>query len=261
MTTVAGTGIAARQPVAAIPPSSWSIAVLPVISPPSEKPDAISFRTADRDWAFRQARSSGLPAQTLLVGLGVRDQRAGCRTGTSWQQQPLIMPARAGSAGPHDRNIYKEAPVKTLARLASLLAVPALLLLPAAGAALADGATVTHQVVMATSTIAFTDPCTSQTGTAAISYTAVFEQTDRPVGTVSLLSNVTGDFVLALDSGPVITGHFVSTFVLGGGQNTTISSILTAHGQASDGTLFALHYQVITAENGHGILIVDLTRC
>ena len=151
--------------------------------------------------------------------------------------------------------------MKTLARLAGLLTVPALLLLPAVGTAHADSATVTHQVVQATSTIPFTNPCTSQTATATITYTAVFEQTDRPPGTVSLVSNLTGGFVLVLDSGPVITGHFVSTFVLGGGQNTTIGSILTAHGKASDGTLFAIHYQVISAENGHGIQIVDLTRC
>ena len=151
--------------------------------------------------------------------------------------------------------------MKTLAKLAGVLTIPALLLLAAAGTALADGATVTQQVVKATSTIPFTDPCTGQTGTATIDYTAVFEQTDRPTGTVSLLSNVAGDFVLVLDSGQTITGHFVSTFVLGGGQNTTIGSILTAHGRASDGSLFSLHYQVIQAENGLGILVVDLTRC
>jgi len=151
--------------------------------------------------------------------------------------------------------------VKTLARLAGLLTVLALLL-PAAGTALADGgATVTRQVVQATSTIGFVDACTGQTGTAVISYTAVFEQTDRPTGTLSLHNTVTGDFVLTLDAGPVITGHFVSTFVIGGGQNTTTSSILTAHGQASDGSLFALHYQVIQVQNGLGIQIVDLTRC
>ena len=66
---------------------------------------------------------------------------------------------------------------------------------------------------------------------------------------------------MVLDSGPTVTGHFVSTFVLGGGQNTTIGSVLTAHALASDGTLCALHYQVIQAQNGLGIQVVDLTRC
>src|SRR5262245_36562547 len=141
------------------------------------------------------------------------------------------------------------------------MTIPALLLLAAAGTALADAATVTHQVVKATSTIPFANPCTGQTGTATIDYTAVFEQTDRPTGTVSLLSNVTGDFALVLGSGQTITGHFVSTVALGGGENTTIGSALTVHGRASDGSLFSLHYQVIKTENGHGILVVDLTRC
>ena len=151
--------------------------------------------------------------------------------------------------------------MKTLRKLASLAAISTLLLLAGAGAALAGGATVTQQVVKATSTIPFTNPCTGQTGTAAIDYTAVFEQTDRPVGTVSLLNNITGDFVLVLDSGATITGHFADTFVIGGGENLTLSSVLTAHGTASDGSNFSLHYQVIKAQNGMGILVVDLSMC
>ena len=151
--------------------------------------------------------------------------------------------------------------MKTLRKLASLAAISTLLLLAGAGTALAGGATVTQQVVKATSTIPFTNPCTGQTGTAAIDYTAVFEQTDRPVGTVSLLNNITGDFVLVLDSGATITGHFADTFVIGGGENLTLSSVLTAHGTASDGSSFSLHYQVIKAQNGMGILVVDLSMC
>jgi len=151
--------------------------------------------------------------------------------------------------------------VKTLAKLAGPMTISALLLLGAAGTALADGATVTHQVVKATSTMPFTNPCTGQTGTVTIDYTAVFEQTDRPTGTVSLLNNMTGDFVFVPDSGAAITGQFVATFVLGGGENTTISSILTARGTASDGSMFSLHYQVINVENGLGIQVVDLTMC
>jgi len=151
--------------------------------------------------------------------------------------------------------------VKALHKLGGLIAASALLLLAGAGTALADGATVTQQVVKATSTMPFTNPCTGQAGTATISYTAVFERTDRPDGTFSLLSNFAGDFVLVLDSGTTITGHFADTFVIGGGENLTLSSVLTARGTASDGSSFSLHYQVIQAENGFGILIVNLAMC
>ncbi len=64
-----------------------------------------------------------------------------------------------------------------------------------------------------------------------------------------------------LDSGSTITGHFVDTFVIGGGENLTLASVLTAQGMASDGSRFSLHFQVIQAENGFGVLVVDLTKC
>jgi hypothetical protein len=120
---------------------------------------------------------------------------------------------------------------------------------------------VTHQVVQATDTIPFTNPCTGETGTATITYTAVFEQTDRPVDTFSLVSNISGDFVLVLDSGSTITGHFADTFVLGGGENLTLASVLTAQGTASDGSMFSLHFMIVQAENGFGVLVVDLQMC
>jgi hypothetical protein len=151
--------------------------------------------------------------------------------------------------------------MRTIHKLCGLIAMSALLLLAGAGTALAGGATVTRQAVKATSTMPFTDPCTGQTGTATISYIAVLEQTDRPDGTFSLVNNFSGDFVLMLDSGTTITGHFVDTFVIGGGENLTLSNVLTARGTASDGSPFALHFQVIKAENGLGILIVDLSMC
>lgn len=37
--------------------------------------------------------------------------------------------------------------------------------------------------------------------------------------------------------------------------------MLTAQGMASDGSRFSLHFQVIQAENGFGVLVVDLTKC
>jgi hypothetical protein len=147
-----------------------------------------------------------------------------------------------------------------LSRAAALLVTSTVLLLTAAGAAHAE-ATITTQVVNDTTTIPFTNPCTGQTGTATIAYTAVFHQTDRPVDTYSLVNNFSGDFVLVLDSGATITGHFVDTFVIGGGENLTLSSVLTAQGTASDGSRFSLHFQVIQAENGLGVLVVDLQKC
>lgn len=148
-----------------------------------------------------------------------------------------------------------------LSRAAALLVTAMVLLLAAAGAARADEATVTTQVVKDTATIPFTNPCTGETGTTTITYTEVLHETDRPVDTFSLVSNVSGDFVLVLDSGATITGHFVDTFVIGGGENLTLSSVLTAQGTASDGSHFSLHFQVIKAENGLGVLVVDLQMC
>ncbi|HEV8647872.1 MAG TPA: hypothetical protein VG276_00345 [Actinomycetes bacterium] len=145
--------------------------------------------------------------------------------------------------------------------MALLVVATGLLLLTAAAAAHADPATVTTQVVKETNTIPFTNPCTGETGTATITYTAVFQETDRPVDTFSLVNNFSGDFVLVLDSGATITGHFVQTYVIGGGENLTLNSVLTAQGTASDGSRFSLQFQVIQAENGLGVLVVDLTKC
>lgn len=146
-------------------------------------------------------------------------------------------------------------------RAATLVVVPTLLVLVATAPARADGAMVTHQVVKDTATMPFTNPCTGETGTATITFTAVFEKTDRPVDTFSLVSNIAGDFVLVLDSGPTITGHFANTFVIGGGENLTLASVLTAEGNSSDGSRFSLHFMIVQAENGFAVMVVDLTMC
>jgi hypothetical protein len=145
--------------------------------------------------------------------------------------------------------------------MALLVTATGLLLLAAAGAAHADPATVTTQVVRETNTIPFINPCTGETGTATITYTAVFHQTDRPVDTFSLVNTFSGDFVLVLDSSATITGHFVQTYVIGGGENLTLNSVLTAQGTTSDGSHFSLHFLVAKAENGYGVLVVDLQLC
>jgi hypothetical protein len=151
--------------------------------------------------------------------------------------------------------------VKRLLKFAALMAMSTLLVLPAAGVAQAESATVTHHVVQDTMTIAFVNPCTGESGTAVITYTAILEETDRPNDTFSLVNNFSGDFVLSLDSAAIITGDFVNTFVIGGGENLTLSSVLTAQGTASDGSRFSLHFMLIQAENGLGILVVDLSMC
>jgi hypothetical protein len=149
-----------------------------------------------------------------------------------------------------------------LSRAAALLVTATVVLLTAAGAAHADPATATTQVVTETTTIPFTNPCTGQTGTATITYTAVSHQTDRPVDTYSLVNNFSGDFVLVLDSGARITGHFADTYVIGGGENLTLSSVLTAQGTASDGSRFSLHFLVVKVNTtSYGVLVVDLTKC
>ena len=150
---------------------------------------------------------------------------------------------------------------RRLGRAAALLVTATVVLLAAAGAAHADQATATTQVIDETATIPFTNPCNGETGTATITYKVIFHQTDRPVDTYSLVDNLSGDFVLVLDSGATITGHFVETGVIGGGENLTLSSVLTAQGTASDGSRFSLHFQVIQAENGLGVLVVDLQKC
>src|SRR6266511_1621880 len=114
---------------------------------------------------------------------------------------------------------------RRLGRAAALLVTATVVLLAAAGAAHADQATATTQVIDETATIPFTNPCNGETGTATI------------------------------------TGHFVETGVIGGGENLTLSSVLTAQGTASDGSHFSLHFQVIQAENGLGVLVVDLAMC
>jgi hypothetical protein len=89
----------------------------------------------------------------------------------------------------------------------------------------------------------------------------VFHRTDRPVDTFNELNNIAGDFVLTLHSGDVITGHFASVFVIGGGENLTLVTPLNAIGVASDGSRFTLHFLVVTAENALGVTIVDLEMC
>jgi hypothetical protein len=139
-----------------------------------------------------------------------------------------------------------------------------LLALAAAGIAAADnGATTTTDVTInGTQTIAFVNPCdTDQTGTAVITYNGIFHETDRPNHTYSLVSNLAGDFVLTLDAGGTITGHFATTFVIGGGENNTLSNVLTAEGTADDGSPFTIHFLVVQAQNGLGVFIVDLQKC
>src|SRR6266542_4109757 len=123
---------------------------------------------------------------------------------------------------------------RRLGRAAALLVTATVVLLAAAGAAHADQATATTQVIDETATIPFTNPCNGETGTATITYKVIFHQTDRPVDTYSLVDNLSGDFVLVLDSGATITGHFVETGVIGGGENLTLSSVLTAQATARD---------------------------
>jgi len=148
----------------------------------------------------------------------------------------------------------------SLGRAAAVLVIPTVLLL-AAGPTHADPAAVSTQIVNQTITIPFTNSCTEQTGTVTIHFTEVLHTTDRPVDTSSLVMNLSGDFVLVLDSGLTITGHFADLFVIGGGENQTLSSVLTAHGTASDGSHFSLHFRVIQTENGLGALVVDLQMC
>jgi hypothetical protein len=37
--------------------------------------------------------------------------------------------------------------------------------------------------------------------------------------------------------------------------------VLTAQGTASDGSMFSLHFMIVQAENGFGVLVVDLQMC
>jgi hypothetical protein len=147
-----------------------------------------------------------------------------------------------------------------------LAALAGALLLAAPGVAGADGgATATTDVTIGgIETVPFSNPCVpGQTGTAEVTFNAVFHRTDRPadVETFSLVTNITGDFVLTLDTGETITGHFVDTFVIGGGENLTLSDLLIAQGKADDGSPFSLHFRIIQAENGLGVLVVDLQAC
>jgi len=170
--------------------------------------------------------------------------------------------AFAGGARHYCKESTMSIRTSRLSRAAALLVTAAVVLLGAGGAAHADDqATVTTQVVNDTATIQFTNPCTGQTGTITFTYTAVFHQTDRPDGTFNTVANVSGDFVTVLDSGTRQTGHFVEHHVIAGGENLTLSWVLTAQGTASDGSRVSLHFLVVKAENGYGVLVVDLTAC
>jgi hypothetical protein len=153
--------------------------------------------------------------------------------------------------------------VPALCRLfLSLLAVAAVLTTTAGAASAGGGAASTTNVMIGgTATIPFTNPCTGGSGTAQVTFNAVFHQTDRPVDTLNELNNIAGEFVLTLDSGDVITGHFASVFVIGGGENLTLVTPLNATGVASDGSRFTLHFLVVEAENALGVTIVDLEMC
>jgi len=162
--------------------------------------------------------------------------------------------------------MFRSSILKRAGRPIVLAALAGGLLLAAPGVAVADGdaTTTTDVTIQGTATVPFTNPCvTGQTGTAEVTFNAVFHRTDRPadVGTFSLLSNLTGDFILTLDSGETITGHFVDTFVIGGGENLTSSDLLIAQGRADDGSRFSLRFRIIQAENGLGVLVVDLQAC
>jgi hypothetical protein len=147
-------------------------------------------------------------------------------------------------------------------RLILAFLVAAALLVATAGAANAAGAgTTTDTFIGGTNSLVFINPCTGESGTVEITFNGVFHETDRPNGTFSIVSNIAGTFVLALDSGDVITGHFASVSVFGGGENDTVVATLNATGVASDGSPFTLHFLAIAVENGFDVTVVDFAMC
>lgn len=49
--------------------------------------------------------------------------------------------------------------------------------------------------------------------------------------------------------------------MIGGGENNTLSNVLTAEGTADDGSPFTIHFLVVQAQNGLGVFVVDLQKC
>jgi hypothetical protein len=141
--------------------------------------------------------------------------------------------------------------------------VAAALLVATAGAVDATGAGTTTDVTIGGSDTLdpYINPCTGESGIAEITFTGVFHETDRPNGTFSVVSNIAGTFVLALDSGDAITGHFASVGVFGGGENDTVAATLNATGVASDGSTFTLHFLAVAVENGLDVTVVDFAMC
>jgi hypothetical protein len=141
--------------------------------------------------------------------------------------------------------------------------VAAALFVATAGTANAAGAgTTTDIFIGGTNTIdTYINPCTGESGTVEITFNGVFHETDRPNGTFSIVSNIAGTFVLTLDSGDVITGHFASVSVFGGGENDTVVATLNATGVASDGSPFTLHFLAVAVENGFNVTVVNFAIC
>lgn len=125
----------------------------------------------------------------------------------------------------------------------------------------AGAGTVTDVFIGGTNTLSFINPCTGESGTVEITFNGVFHETDRPNGTFSIVSNIAGTFVLTPDSGDVITGHFASISVFGGGENDTVVATLSATGVASDGSPFTLHFLAVAVENGFDVTVVDFAMC
>jgi hypothetical protein len=143
-------------------------------------------------------------------------------------------------------------------RLISAALVAIGLLVAAPAAVKASGAEVTTEITKSgTDTIAFVNPCTGETGTAEITFDAVFHQVNRPNDTFMLISKVVGSFVLDLDdpASADLEGHFVDTFVIAAGSNTANTHRLNATGVDENGAKFLLHFleRLTISATGHTV--------
>jgi hypothetical protein len=137
-----------------------------------------------------------------------------------------------------------------------LIAVASAVLAMMPAAARAEGATVTSSVTRnVADTIAFTNPCTGESGTVELVSTVIFVLTIRPNGTVSIVAETTGSFTLIPDdpAGQTVTGHFVATDTFGGGVNDVETTVLTAQGTASDGSRYSVQFITHLNETGTGV--------
>ena len=173
------------------------------------------------------------------------------------------IPRERVTRSPHGE---KGSPMRAKCLLAVLVvAVAALLAVPAASSAGAGAVSSTQNWHNVTETSTDVNPCSGAPGTLTLTYNAVFHVTTLANGTYWVTFTQTGafSFVPFDSSQPSFTGHFT---VWDGdnwnNRNTTETVTFSIHGTGSDGSTLTLHeVEHISARASGTTLSFDKLRC